>query len=185
MQIVRYRNIVKSFLNLKTKPMKKIISLLIVTFFFLSKGFSESNSYTIQNNALVLPSTIEFDTHAYDVKDNKDPMLDYIAQYLKDRPTITKLRIEGHVYTEKSAADNLKLSLQRAAMISYYLTERGVSCDRLIPVAFGDMKPVAPTDECNLTYNTRVDFFNAELNHKAVAGNAVDGFAAKVFDPCE
>ncbi len=165
--------------------MKNILSLLIVTFFIFSKGFSESNSYNVQNNALVLPNTIEFDIHAYDVKDNKDPMLDYIAQYLKDRPTITKLRIEGHVYTEKSSAENLKLSLQRAAMISYYLTERGIACNRLIPVAFGDMKPVAPTDECNTTYNTRIDFFNAELNNKAVAGNAVDGFAAKVFDPCE
>ncbi|MFN8282037.1 MAG: OmpA family protein [Chitinophagales bacterium] len=170
--------------------MKKNILLLFVSCLFLLKGFSEnnaseSNSYNVQNNALVLPSTIEFDIHAYDVKDNKDPMLDYIAQYLKDRPTITKLRIEGHVYTEKSAEENLKLSLQRAAIISYYLTERGISCDRLIPVAFGDMKPVAPTDECNINYNTRVDFFNAEMNYKAVAGNAIDGFAAKVFNPCE
>lgn len=155
--------------------------------FLLSFSFRlmAENSYTVQNNALVLPDSIQFDAHAYDVKDATDPMLDFVAQYLKDKPYITKLRIEGHVYTEKTPEENIKLSLQRAAMISYYLTTKGIDCSRLIPVAFGDTKPVAPTDECNLTYNTRIDFYNAELNHKAIPGNAVDGFALKVFEPCE
>ena len=148
------------------------------------KGFSE-NPYQIQNNALVLPGSIQFDTHAYDVKNVADPMLDFVAQYLKDKPYITKLRIEGHVYSEKSIDENIKLSLQRAAMISYYLTTKGIDCNRLMPVAFGDTKPIAPVDECNLLFNTRIDFFNAEINNKAIAGNAVDGFALKVFDPCE
>lgn len=148
------------------------------------KGFAE-NPYQIQNNALVLPGSIQFDTHAYDVKNVADPMLDFVAQYLKDKPYITKLRIEGHVYSEKSIDENIKLSLQRAAMISYYLTTKGIDCNRLMPVAFGDTKPIAPVDECNLSFNTRIDFFNAEINNKAIAGNAVDGFALKVFDPCE
>lgn len=158
---------------------------LFVLFTVISFGLYAENAYEVQNNALMLPSDIQFDQHAYDVKNANDPMLDFVAQYLKDRPSITKFRIEGHVYTEKSTEANMKLSLQRAAMISYYLTTKGISCERLIPVAFGDTKPIAPTDECNLIYNTRVDFFNAELNHKAIAGNAVDGFALKVFDPCE
>ena len=164
------------------------MQLIKLSFTFLMllslKGFAES-SYKIQNNALVLPDNIQFDTHAYDVKNASDPMLDFVAQYLKDRPYITKFRIEGHVYTEKSTDENMKLSLQRAAMISYYLTTKGISCNRLIPVAFGDTKPVAPTDECNLQTNTRIAFFNAEMNNMAIAGNAVDGFALKVFDPCE
>lgn len=143
------------------------------------------NTYRVQNNALILPSDIQFDTHNYDVKDEDDPMLNFVAQYLLERPNITKLRIEGHVYTESSHEENMKLSLQRSAMISYYLTTKGVSCNRLVPVAFGDTKPIAPTDECNLDTNTRIDFYNAELNNKAIYGNAVDGFALKVFDPCE
>lgn len=151
----------------------------------LSFSVFAENSYTVQNNALVLPGSIQFDQHSYDVKSPSDPMLDFVAQYLKDKPYITKLRIEGHVYSEKSTDENMKLSLQRAAMISYYLTTKGIDCSRLLPVAFGDTKPVAPVDECNLTYNTRIDFYNAEMNNKAVAGNAVDGFALKVFDPCE
>ena len=164
------------------KPMKSII----LVFMLASSSLFAENAYKVQNNALVLPCTIQFDAHAYDVKEEaNDPMIDFVAQYLKDKPYITKLRIEGHVYSEKSPEDNIKLSLQRAAMISYYLTTKGIDCSRLMPVAFGDTKPVAPTDECNLEYNTRIDFFNAELNNKAVAGNAVDGFALKVFDPCE
>ena len=144
-----------------------------------------ADSYKIQNNALVLPNNIQFDQHGYDVKDTEDPMLKFVANYLITRPDITKLRIEGHVYTEKSPEENMKLSLQRAAIVSYYLTTKGVDCSRLVPVAFGDTKPVAPTDECNLANNTRVTFFNAEQNYMAVSGNAVDGFALKVFNPCE
>jgi outer membrane protein OmpA-like peptidoglycan-associated protein len=163
--------------------MNKLVAFLIA--FSLINFLHSENSYKVQNNALLLPNDILFDIHAYDVKDDKDPMLDYVADYLKERPAITKFRIEGHVYTEKSTEENLKLSLQRAAIVSYYLTVRGISCDRLIPVAFGDLKPIAPTDECNINNNTRVDFFQAEVNHKAIIGNAVDGFAVKVYDPCE
>lgn len=152
---------------------------------FFSNALAAENPYKIQNNALVLPGSIEFDSHQYDVKDKKDPMLDFVAQYLNERPNITKFRIEGHVYSESTPEANIKLSLQRAAIISYYLTTKGVDCSRLVPVAFGDTKPIAPVDECNLLHNTRIDFFNAEINYKAVPGNAVDGFAPKVFEPCE
>lgn len=165
--------------------MKRIIALTLLFSVFFGKTMLAENPYRVQNNALVLPQSIQFDTHAYDVSNEKDPMLDFVAQYLKDKPNITKLRIEGHVYSEKSTEDNIKLSLQRAAMVSYYLTTRGIDCSRLIPVAFGDTKPVAPVDECNLTYNTRISFYNAEINNRAVIGNAVDGFAPKVYNPCE
>ena len=163
------------------KPTNCFFILLVL----LSAGSFAKSSYTVFNNALVLPTTIQFDLHAYDVKDTLDPMLDIVADYLKENPSITKLRIEGHVYTEKTPEANIKLSLQRAAMVSYYLTTKGVDCSRLIPVAFGDTKPIAPTDECNVLTNTRIDFVNAEMFNKAVPGNAVDGFAPKVFNPCD
>lgn len=162
-------------------PIKILFLFLII---FATKVYG-ADSYKIQNNALVLPTNIKFDQHGYDVKDTEDPMLKFVANYLITSPEITKLRIEGHVYTEKSPEENMKLSLQRAAIVSYYLTTKGVDCSRLVPVAFGDTKPVAPTDECNLANNTRVTFFNAEQNYMAVSGNAVDGFALKVFNPCE
>lgn len=162
------------------RPTQLLFILLVVSSLH---GFSKS-SYTIFNNALVLPASIQFDLHAYDVKDTLDPMLDLVADYLKENPSITKLRIEGHVFTEKSAEANIKLSLQRVAMISYYLTTKGVDCSRLVPVAFGDTKPIAPTDECNVLTNTRIEFVNAEMYYKALPGTAVDGFAPKVYDPC-
>ncbi len=160
--------------------------LFIFTFFLSSLVYAESsNNIDYYTYSLELPTNIQFDQHAYDVKDTLDPMLNFIADYLKEKPNITKLRIEGHVYTEKSPEENLKLSLQRAAMISYYLTEKGIDCQRLVPVAFGDTKPVAPLDECNLQTNTRIGFYIAELNNKSTPGNAVDGYAKKRFNPCE
>lgn len=161
------------------------IRQILTVFMLLLSGVSMAGSkYSILNNALVLPEDIQFEQHAYDVKNPDDPMLDLVAQYLLERPDITKLRIEGHVYTEKTPEQNMKLSLQRAAMISYYLTTKGVDCSRLLPVAFGDTRPVAPTDECNLHVNTRIDFYNAELN-KMLLGMSADGYALKIYNPCE
>jgi OOP family OmpA-OmpF porin len=160
--------------------------LFVFVMFIGSMVFAESSNNTDHYTYSVeLPTTIQFDQHAYDVKDTLDPMLLFIADYLKEKTSITKLRIEGHVYTEKSPEENLKLSLQRAAMISYYLTEKGIDCQRLIPVAFGDTKPIAPLDECNLLTNTRIGFYIAELNNKSTPGNAADGYAKKRFNPCE
>lgn len=161
------------------------IRQILTVFMLLLSGVAMAGSkYSILNNALVLPEDIQFEQHAYDVKNPDDPMLDLVAQYLMERPDITKLRIEGHVYTEKTHEQNMKLSLQRAAMISYYLTTKGVDCSRLLPVAFGDTRPVAPTDECNLHVNTRIDFYNAELN-KMLLGMSADGYALKIYNPCE
>ncbi len=164
--------------------MKAIHSIIILVLLGCGLAFSK-NSFIVQNNALLLPGAIQFDKHAYDVKDTLDPILDLVALYLVENPEITKLRIEGHVYTETSRDANIKLSLQRAAMVSYYLTTKGVDCSRLIPVAFGDTKPIAPTDECNIMNNTRIQFYNAEIYNKALPYCAVDGFAPKVFNPCE
>lgn len=161
------------------------IRQILTVFMLLLSGVAMAGSkYSILNNALVLPEDIQFEQHAYDVKNPDDPMLDLVAQYLLERPDITKLRIEGHVYTEKTPEQNMKLSLQRAAMISYYLTTKGVDCSRLLPVAFGDTRPVAPTDECNLHVNTRIDFYNAELN-RMLLGMSADGYALKIYNPCE
>ncbi|HNF48975.1 MAG TPA: OmpA family protein [Chitinophagales bacterium] len=159
------------------------------TFFMLAimiSAFSKAgNMFTVTNNELVLPNVIGFDAHAYDVKSENDPMLDYVAEYLLEHPNVTKFVIEGHAFTEKNASDNMKLSLQRAAMVSYYLTERGVSCDRLAVIAYGENKPIAPTDECNLLVNTRINFINLEFNNKPVQNYHPDPVSTKEFNPCD
>lgn len=162
--------------------MRKIVFAFILFAALTSKA---GNMYTVTNNELVLPKVIEFDAHAYDVKNEKDPMLDYVADYLNEHPNITKFVIEGHAFTEKSAELNMKLSLQRAAMVSYYLTERGVSCDRLTVIAYGDNKPIAPTDECNILVNTRINFLNLEFNKKPVLSYSPDPSSTKIFNACE
>ena len=63
------------------QPIKWIFVLLML---FSFSVFAE-NAYKVQNNALVLPVSIQFDSHAYDVKNTSDPMLDFVAQYLKDK----------------------------------------------------------------------------------------------------
>ena len=74
------------------------IRQILTVFMLLLSGVAMAGSkYSILNNALVLPEDIQFEQHAYDVKNPDDPMLDMVAQYLMHRPEITKFRIERHV----------------------------------------------------------------------------------------
>jgi OOP family OmpA-OmpF porin len=159
--------------------MRKILSVAGLFFYLMVWG---GTPYLIENNQLVLPQPVVFIPHANDVKDLSDPMLDYVAEYLKEKAYISTMRIESHVFTEKTPAENLSLSLQRAALISYYLTQKGVDCQRLLPVGFGDTKPI---DTANVQINTRLEFHNAALNGHAISGMPLDGSALKTFDPCE
>jgi hypothetical protein len=159
--------------------MRKILALMVSMYGLFVWG---GTPYALEDNKLVLPRCIEFPAHGNDVKDTSDAMLEYVAQYLRDKPYITKLRVESHVFTEKTPTENLSLSLQRAALVSYYLTQKGIDCNRLVPVAFGDTKPV---DTTGSVINTRLEFFNAELNGQSIGGMPVDGAALKKYNPCE
>ena len=62
----------------------KWLFILLVIFSFPVLG---ADAFKVQNNALVLPKDIQFDSHGYDVKDTLDPMLRFVANYLITRPS--------------------------------------------------------------------------------------------------
>jgi outer membrane protein OmpA-like peptidoglycan-associated protein len=64
------------------------------------------------------------------------------VQLLTDNPAI-KIQIEGHTDTIGNAADNLKLSGNRARSVMYYLISKRISANRLTAKGYGATKPVA------------------------------------------
>ena len=69
--------------------------------------------------------------------------------------------------------------------VARWLVGKGIDCKRLIPVGFGETKPVADNKTPDgKAQNRRTDFINAELDGKAVMGMPVDGGAPKVLDAC-
>jgi len=68
--------------------------------------------------------------------------LDKVVQLLQDNPTV-KVQLEGHTDNVGSAADNLKLSENRAKAAVAYISSKGIDPKRLTSKGFGATKPIA------------------------------------------
>lgn len=86
------------------------------------------------------------------------PILDSVAQVMKDYPAIT-VRIEGHTDSDGSDTLNQRLSDQRAAAVQEYLGGKGVEAKRLSSKGYGETQPIdtnrTSTGKAN---NRRVEF---------------------------
>lgn len=102
---------------------------------------------------------IEFDTGKATIQKGSLPILDEVAKLILANPDIQRVNIEGHTDNRGSLAMNNKLSRDRAASVKQYLTEQGVSADRLAADGYGPSRPL----ETNATAegrqkNRRVEF---------------------------
>lgn len=142
-------------------------------------------AYELVDNALVLPGPILFESGSDNLKPESDEVLAFAKGYLDEKSAISLLRVEVHSDSTGSSAFNLKLTQQRALAVARWLVAHGVDCKRLIPVGFGDTKPVADnsTPEGRAA-NRRTMLVNAMLRGRAIGGMPVDGGGAVAGDPC-
>jgi len=134
-----------------------------------------------------LPGPVMFETDTAKLKPESDAVLDIVLKYLKATPAVTKLRIEGHTDTDGDDAHNWTLSKARAMAVSQWLTAKGVDCKRLVPVGFGESRPlVSPeTSPADKARNRRVVFVNAERDGKPIGTLPVDGGGRLAGHPCK
>ena len=139
-----------------------------------------------ENGHLKLPGPVQFESGKAILKPESDAVLDVVKQYLEAKPEITLLRIEGHTDNVGIAADNQRLSEARSMAVAQWLIGKGIACKRLIPVGFGQDKPIAdnktPEGREN---NRRTAFVNAELKAHPIGGMPVDGGGKVGGDPCK
>jgi outer membrane protein OmpA-like peptidoglycan-associated protein len=96
----------------------------------------------IEVNASIVLKNIFFDFNKFDLKPESQVELDKVVQLMQDNPTV-KIQIEGHTDNIGNAADNLKLSENRAKAVVNYLVTKNISAARLIAKGFGATKPIA------------------------------------------
>ena len=85
-------------------------------------------------------------------------ILDEVAEELKHYPNV-KVQVEAHTDSKGSSQYNLWLSKARAQSVIDYLVSRGISSRRLIPIGFGETKPIASNaTEQGRALNRRVEF---------------------------
>ncbi len=96
--------------------------------------------------------------------------LDKLVVVLNNYPD-TDIEIQGHTDSKGSEAYNQTLSVQRAAMVSGYLSGKGIAPNRLTTKGFGETVPKYENDtEYGRTQNRRVEFLisaNEEMKAEA------------------
>jgi OOP family OmpA-OmpF porin len=136
-----------------------------------------------------LPGPVLFDVGTANLSPGADATLGVVVDYLKAKPEITKMRIEGHTDSDDTNAKNMALSQARAMAVSQYLVGKGIKCNRLLPVGFGEEKPLVTPEKTDVDkqQNRRVVFIPAEKNGKPIGGRPIDGGApGKIAgDPCK
>jgi len=111
----------------------------------------------IEVNAAVVLKNIFFDYNQYAIKNESIVELDRLVQFLKDNPAV-KIQVGGHTDNIGNAADNLKLSGNRAKAVLTYLQSNGIAAGRAVAKGFGATVPVAPnTTEEGRALNRRTE----------------------------
>lgn len=124
----------------------------------------------IENNQLVLNGPIVFKTGTDKILPVSDSLLMQVKNFMESKTYVTVLRVEGHVASGNVAADQA-LSEKRALAIVRWLVEKGVDSKRLLPVGFGNTKPVSNIN----AENNRIVFAIAALRGKLIGGMPADG----------
>ncbi|MBP9207473.1 MAG: DUF4398 and OmpA-like domain-containing protein [Kofleriaceae bacterium] len=112
----------------------------------------------VTQDKIELKQTIYFDFRKATIRPVSFPLLDEVAQALKDNPTI-EVRIEGHTDSRGSDSFNLKLSQKRADSVRTYLVGKGTTAGRMVAKGYGENVPIADNrTQAGRDMNRRVEF---------------------------
>ena len=77
---------------------------------------------------------------------------------MQENPQI-KVEVSGHTDNLGQPAYNKQLSEKRAQAVYNYLVQQGIDKDRLVPIGYGQAKPLADnTSEQGRQQNRRIEF---------------------------
>jgi len=96
----------------------------------------------VKKNEIFILQKVHFEVGKSIIKPVSFPLLDEVADVLKNRPTM-KVSVDGHTDSTGSAKLNEKLSQKRSEAVRLYLIKRGIESDRLMAKGYGPSKPVA------------------------------------------
>ena len=124
----------------------------------------------IEGTRIRIPHELEFGVNKSTFDDTKDPnkeILGTLLEFMTKNTHVTKVRIEGHTDNTGKPDANMTLSQQRADAVAKWLTDHGVSADRIKTKGFGDTKPEVPNDSPeHKQQNRRTEFHVDEIDGK-------------------
>ncbi len=143
-------------------------------------------SVTRSAQKLELSAPIVFEVGGPHLKPESEAVVEAIASFLTKHPEVTLVRIENHTDSDGMDEANLQLSVARAMTVARALVRKRVDCHRLLPVGFGETRPLVPNDSPdNKKKNRRTDLFVAMIEGKPAAKGLVDGGGTVAGNPCQ
>lgn len=109
------------------------------------QGTGVSVTRSGDNIILNMPGNITFATNSADINASFYPVLNSVALVLKEYDK-TVVDVAGHADSVGSEESNLALSQRRATSVTAYLSNQGISSQRLIAVGYGESRPIASND---------------------------------------
>lgn len=112
----------------------------------------------IEQGQTIRLNNLFFDFSQVTLREESFPELDRLLALLQKNTTV-EIEIAGHTDDKGSDEFNLKLSEARAQAVKDYLTDKGISDQRISVQSYGETKPVADNNtEENQQLNRRVEF---------------------------
>ena len=96
---------------------------------------------TVQDFVVNVGDRVYFDTDQFTIRADGQPVLDAQAAWLNRYPAV-KVRIEGNADERGTREYNFALGARRASAVRTYLTQRGVSANRITTVSYGKERPI-------------------------------------------
>ena len=95
--------------------------------------------------AVSITMHINFETNKAVIPNSYLPMIDKLANFLKDHPQ-SRVILEGYTDNRGRASYNLKLSKLRSDSVAKELIKRGIDASRITTKGFGESNPIASND---------------------------------------
>ncbi|MFT7625058.1 MAG: outer membrane protein OmpA-like peptidoglycan-associated protein, partial [Myxococcota bacterium] len=114
----------------------------------------------VQDKKILILQRVLFVYGTTKIKEDSFGLLQEVAQVLKDRPEILKVRIEGHTDNRGPRQVNQDLSTGRARSVQTYLIKAGIDGRRLRARGYGESRLLVrdAKSEEDHQKNRRVDF---------------------------
>ena len=113
----------------------------------------------VTETEVIILEQVQFDTNKATIKKVSDPLLDNVAQVLKEHAELKSLEVQGHTDSTGVKKSNQVLSQARAESVKKALVKRGIDEKRLTARGYGQDKPIASNDTVEgKALNRRVQF---------------------------
>jgi outer membrane protein OmpA-like peptidoglycan-associated protein len=114
---------------------------------------------TVTNGEIKLLQPVFFATDQDLILPQSFPVLQAVANVLRQAQQIRRLAVDGHTDNRGGVAHNQDLSERRARSVVLYLTEQGIAAERLEAHGYGQSRPIRPNaTQVGRAANRRVEF---------------------------